>query len=203
MDDSKGSPTRMNTLYPIFLKTTQLHFLVVGGGYVALEKLHFLFKSSPDAKVTLVSPFIREETKAFIKGKNVSVIHKKFRTHFLRNKHIVIATTDNPNVNKRVYTLCRKKNILVNVADNPPLCDFYMGGIVTKGNLKIAISTNGKSPTLAKRMRQWLEGFLPEETDALLDKLYVYRNRLKGDFEQKITAMNTLTEKLLEQHDKD
>ena len=82
--------------------------------------------------------------------------------------------------------------------ENPPLCDFYMGGIVTKGNLKIAISTNGKSPTLAKRLRQWLEAFLPEETDTLLDKLYVYRNRLKGDFEQNVLAMNKLTEKLLE-----
>ncbi len=90
---------------------------------------------------------------------------------------------------------------MVNVADNPPLCDFYMGGIVTKGNLKIAISTNGKSPTLAKRIRQWLEGFLPEETDALLDKLYEYRNSLKGYFEQKIVAMNALTEKLLKKND--
>ena len=67
--------------------------------------------------------------------------------------------------------------------------------------IKIAISTNGKSPTLAKRLRQWLEAFLPEETDTLLDKLYVYRNRLKGDFEQKVLAMNKLTEKLLEQDD--
>ena len=191
----------MNTLYPIFLKTNQLHFLVVGGGFVALEKLEFLFKSSPDAKVTLVSPMVREETQAFIADKDVNVIKRQFHPRFLRNKHIVIATTDNPKVNERVYKLCRKRNLLVNVADNPPLCDFYMGGIVTKGNLKIAISTNGKSPTLAKRLRQWLEGFLPEETDALLDKLYVYRNRLKGDFEQKIAAMNTLTEKLLEQHD--
>lgn len=191
----------MNTLYPIFLKTNQLHFLVVGGGFVALEKLEFLFKSSPDAKVTLVSPMVRKETQDFIAEKDVQVIKQKFRTRFLRNKHIVIATTDNPKVNERVYKLCRKRNLLVNVADNPPLCDFYMGGIVTKGNLKIAISTNGKSPTLAKRLRQWLEGFLPEETDALLDKLYVYRNRLKGDFEQKIAAMNTLTAKLLEQHD--
>lgn len=191
----------MNTLYPIFLKTNQLHFLVVGGGFVALEKLEFLFKSSPDAKVTLVSPMVREETQAFIADKDVNVIKRQFHPHFLRNIHIVIATTDNPKVNERVYKLCRKRNLLVNVADNPPLCDFYMGGIVTKGNLKIAISTNGKSPTLAKRLRQWLEGFLPEETDALLDKLYVYRNRLKGDFEQKIAAMNTLTAKLLEQHD--
>ena len=109
--------------------------------------------------------------------------------------------TDSPKVNERVYRLYRKKHILINVADNPPLCDFYVGGIVSKGKLKIAISTNGKSPTLAKRLRQWLEAFLPEETNALLDKLYIYRNRLRGDFEQKVLAMNKLTEKLLEQDD--
>jgi precorrin-2 dehydrogenase/sirohydrochlorin ferrochelatase len=149
----------------------------------------------------MVSPMVRTETKDFIQDKNVQVISSRFRSRFLKNKNIVIATTDSPKVNERVYNLCRKKHILVNVADNPPLCDFYMGGIVTKGNLKIAISTNGKSPTLAKRLRQWLEAFLPEETDALLDKLYVYRNKLKGDFEQKVIAMNKLTEKLLEQDD--
>ena len=191
----------MNTLYPIFLKMEQLHVLVVGGGFVALEKLEFLFKSSPNAKVTLVSPTVREETQAFIADKNVMVIKCSFHRRFLRAKNIVVFTTDVPKVNKHVYTLCRKKNILVNVADNPPFCDFYMGSVVTKGNLKVAISTNGKSPTLAKRMRQWLEGFLPEETGVLLDKLYEYRNSLKGDFEQKIEAMNTLTEKLLQQDD--
>ena len=191
----------MNTLYPIFLKTEQLEVLIVGGGYVALEKLQFLFKSSPQARVTLVSPMLRTETKKFIQDKNIRVINSRFRLRFLKNKNLVIATTDNPKVNERVYSLCRKKHILVNVADNPPLCDFYMGGIVTKGNLKIAISTNGKSPTLAKRLRQWLEAFLPEETNTLIDKLYVYHNRLKGDFEQKVLAMNKLTEKLLEQDD--
>jgi precorrin-2 dehydrogenase/sirohydrochlorin ferrochelatase len=191
----------MNTLYPIFLKTEQLEVLIVGGGYVALEKLQFLFKSSPNACVTLVSPLLRTETKDFIQNKNIKVINRIFHSRYLKNKNIVIATTDNPKVNDRVYKLCRKKHILVNVADNPPRCDFYMGSIVTKGNLKIAISTNGKSPTLAKRLRQWLETFLPEETNALLDKLYVYRNKLKGDFEQKVLAMNKLTEKLLEQDD--
>ena len=191
----------MNTLYPIFLKTEQLSVLVVGGGYVALEKLQFLFKSSPNAQVTLLAPMVRAETKAFIEHKNVHVIKGTYRRKYLQKKHLVIATTDQPKVNERIYCDCRRKHILVNVADNPPLCDFYMGGIVTKGNLKLAISTNGKSPTLAKRLRQWLEAFLPEETDALLEKLYVYRNSLKGDFEQKVRAMNKLTEKLLEQHD--
>ena len=71
---------------------------------------------------------------------------------------------------------------MVNVADTPDLCDFYMGGIVTKGNLKIAISTNGKSPTVAKRLRQWLEAVLPDEIDDLLETLRRYRKTLKRRF---------------------
>ena len=90
---------------------------------------------------------------------------------------------------------------MVNVADSPSQCDFYMGGIVTKGNLKIGISTNGKSPTFAKRLRQWLENFLPEQIDDILNKLYIYRSQIKGDFEQKVEAMNKVTENLIEEHD--
>ena len=90
---------------------------------------------------------------------------------------------------------------MVNVADSPLQCDFYMGSIVTKGNLKIGISTNGKSPTFAKRLRQWLENFLPEQIDDILNKLYIYRSKIKGDFEQKVEAMNKVTENLIEEHD--
>ena len=66
----------MNTLYPIFIKAHQLQFLIVGGGYVALEKLEFLYKSSPEAQVTMVAPFVRAETLEFIKDKPVKVILK-------------------------------------------------------------------------------------------------------------------------------
>ena len=83
------------------------------------------------------------------------------------------------------------------MADTPDLCDFYLGGIVTKGNLKVAISTNGKSPTAAKRLRQLLEDVLPEELDDLLDNLNAYRETLKGDFEYKVKAMNEITEGLV------
>ena len=76
-----------------------------------------------------------------------------------------------------------------------------MGGIVTKGNLKIGISTNGKSPTLAKRIRQFLESILPDEVDELLDTLRNYRETLKGDFKFKVTEMNKRT-KLLLKNDK-
>ena len=83
------------------------------------------------------------------------------------------------------------------MADTRDQCDFYMGGIVTKGNLKIGISTNGKSPTLAKRLRQWLEAILPEEIDPLLETLRKYRKTLKNDFEFKVKEMNKVTESLI------
>ena len=191
----------LNPLYPVFLKAHELEFLIVGGGHVALEKMEFLFKSSPLAKVTLVAPFIREETLNFIKDKPVQVIKRKFKLDDLHGKKIVIATTDVPETNKKVQEACNRRQILVNVADTPELCDFYMGGIVTKGNLKIGISTNGKSPTLAKRIRQFLEHILPQEIDELLDTLRNYRETLKGDFESKVIEMNKRTKLLLKNKD--
>jgi precorrin-2 dehydrogenase/sirohydrochlorin ferrochelatase len=69
---------------------------------------------------------------------------------------MVIACTDDLEVNKRIFELCRDRYLICNIAD-PELCDYYLGGIVTKGNVKIAISTNGKSPTTAKRLREFLK----------------------------------------------
>ena len=126
------------------------------------------------------------------------VIKRKFCLDDLHRKKIVIATTNVPEVNKKVQEACNRWQILVNVADTPELCNFYMGGIVTKGNLKIGISTNGKSPTLAKRIRQFLETLLPDEIDELLDTLRKYRETLAGDFESKVIEMNKRTKLLLE-----
>lgn len=188
----------MNTLYPIFLKAHALRILIVGGGYVALEKVSFLFKSSPDAQVTLIAPMIREETRDFLADKPVQIIETEYAPSFLEGHALVIATTDQPEVNKQVAHDARAAGILVNVADTPALCDFYLGSIVTKGHLKIAISTQGKSPTLAKRLREWLESILPEEIDHLLINLFEYRQTLRGNFQEKIEQMNQATEKLLE-----
>jgi siroheme synthase-like protein len=81
------------------------------------------------------------------------------------------------------------------VADTPDLCDFYLGSIVKKGDLKIAISTNGKSPTLSKRMRQYLEEAIPDDIQELLDNLRLLRDQLKGDFEYKVKELNKVTER--------
>ncbi len=186
-----------NNLYPVFLKTANLHILIVGGGNVAEEKLNFLTKSSPDAKITMVSPMFREGTTALAKAYNVELIAERYQQKYLHGKHMVIATTDVPEVNVQVYNDCRALDKLVNVADNPPYCDFYMGGIVTKGNVKIAISTNGKSPTTAKRLREFFEDVIPEDISKMVQNLNDYRKTIKGDFEHKVKEMNSITSSLV------
>ncbi|WP_091955802.1 bifunctional precorrin-2 dehydrogenase/sirohydrochlorin ferrochelatase [Polaribacter sp. Hel1_33_78] len=187
-----------NNLYPIFLKTKNLNVLIVGGGFVAEEKLTFLLKSSPDAKVLMVSPLFREGTIELAKKGCVTLVEDVYKKKHLQGRHIVVATTDIPEVNVQVWKDCRAEAKLVNVADNPPYCDFYMGGIVTKGNVKIAISTNGKSPTTAKRLRQFFEDVLPENIDDLVKNLNEYRKTIKGDFEEKVETLNEFTKGLIE-----
>jgi precorrin-2 dehydrogenase/sirohydrochlorin ferrochelatase len=189
----------MNQLYPIFLKVHQLNVLLVGGGFVGTEKLSFLLKSSPKAQVTAVSKeFNAEFLELAGQAANVTLIQDAYDEKYLGGKHLVIAATNFPEINKQIHDEAKERYILVNVADTPELCDFYLGGIVTKGNLKIAISTNGKSPTTAKRLRQMLEEVLPEEIDELLENLNAYRDTLKGDFEYKVKAMNEITGMLVE-----
>lgn len=186
-----------NELYPVFLKVSTLEVLIVGGGNVGLEKLTFLLKSSPSARVTMVSKDYIAEVIALAEGHKVELIRSPYKKAYLKDKQIVIATTDDLEVNLEVYKDCKDANILVNLADNPKYCDFYMGGIVTKGNVKIAISTNGKSPTAAKRLRQFFEEILPENINELVENLNAYRKTIKGDFEDKVSKLNDLTKEMI------
>ena len=188
----------MNTLYPIFLKAHQLNILIVGGGNVALEKLTFLLKSSPQARVTVIALDFIPEVETLLRKSQLQHRKKAYESSDLMNSNIVIGATNNEEVNRHIYYDCKARNILVNIADNPAYCDFYMGGIVTKGNLKIAISTNGKSPTVAKRLREYFEAFLPENMNVFLDNIHTYRSTLKNDFQYKIETLNKLTESILQ-----
>lgn len=187
-----------NELFPVFLKVDQLEVLLVGGGNVALEKLTFLLKSSPRARATVVAKTFRPEIVELIAAHpSVNSTERAFEVDDLDGKQLVILATDNRALHEQIKTIAKQKGILTNVADTPDLCDFYLGGIVTKGDLKIAISTNGKSPTLAKRLRQLFEESLPEDTQELLDNLHNFRKTLKDDFGQKVKTMNELTASLL------
>jgi len=196
-----------NTLFPIFLKLDQIHTLVVGGGNVGLEKLEALLKSSPRAKVSLVAKeILRAEIRELAAAHpGVNLIERAFEEKDLEDKDFVILATDNPTLHKEIKLLTRKKHLITNVADTPPLCDAYLGSVVKKGDLKIAISTNGKSPTISKRMREYLTEAIPEaETmQELLDNMQEIRNRLKGDFEYKVKMLDQITQEWLEEREED
>ncbi len=189
--------TERNNLYPIFLKVHQLNVLLVGAGNVGLEKLTFLLKSSPDAKVQIIAPEIHDEVRLLADKHQVEIIKSHYTNNSLEGKDLVIVATDIAEINHQVYFDCKAKNLLVNVADTPAYCDFYLGGIVTKGNVKIAISTNGKSPTTAKRLRQFFEEVIPEDINELVQNLNRYRKTIKGSFENKVEQLNQLTKSLI------
>ncbi|WP_348799785.1 precorrin-2 dehydrogenase/sirohydrochlorin ferrochelatase family protein [Flavobacterium adhaerens] len=186
-----------NELYPIFLKLHSINVLIVGGGNVGLEKLSFMLKSSPNANVEVVAKkFLPELVALAEKHPSVTLTKSKFKKKMLKKRHMVIACTDSLEINKRVYDLAHKRYLICNIADTPNLCDYYLGGIVTKGNVKLAISTNGKSPTTAKRLREFFEEVIPEDVDKMVQNLNEYRKTLKGDFEEKVQKMNEITEAL-------
>jgi len=188
-----------NQLYPVFLKLEQLELLLVGAGNVGLEKLNSLLSNSPEAKVTVVAPFVKDEVKELLQNhSSCFLLQRPFEEADLENKNLIILATDDKELHKRIKKLAEQRRIIVNVADTPGLCDFYLGSIVQKGNLKIAISTNGKSPTTAKRIKELLENTMPDEIDELLINLNLIRNKMTGDFADKVRQLNELTKMLTE-----
>jgi len=188
-----------NNLFPIFLKLEQLSVLIVGGGYVGHEKLTAVLQNSPKASVTLIATTISEEIKKLAeKYANVMLIERPYETTDVDNHAIIIAGLNDSEVSKQVSVDAKRKGKLVNVADQPALCDFYLSSVVQKGNLKIAISTNGKSPTIAKRLKEVLNDTLPAGLDSLLDNMQHIRNKISGDFSEKVRQLNEITKKMVE-----
>jgi siroheme synthase (precorrin-2 oxidase/ferrochelatase) len=141
-----------NTLFPVFLKTETAHFLIVGGGNVGLEKTETLLRQNPEIRITVVATYFHPKlVEIGSKHQNITFYERPFEEIDLLNKDFVIITTDKPEVNLAVRELAKSKGIKVNAADQPALCDFYLGSIVNKGSLKIAMSTNGLSLSTPER----------------------------------------------------
>jgi len=189
----------INPLFPVFLKLEQLQTLVVGGGNVGLEKLSAILANSPQAQVLLVAPMILPEVVELAsRHPKVTLVKREFREEDLADRDLVLVATDDHVLNVAIRDLAKSRKILTNVADTPQQCDFYLGSIVQKGSLKLAISTNGKSPTVAKRLKQVLNESLPDEIEQVLDKLIKLRAQLTGDFAYKVKRLNEVTEVLVE-----
>ena len=146
-----------NQLFPVFIKLNSIHTLLVGAGPVGLEKLTAILGNSPDANVTVIALEVLPEVKQLAeKHERVSILTREFNADDLDGVDLVVAATNNDELNQQIRQEADRKNLLVNFADKPELCNFYLGSIVKKGDLKIAISTNGKSPTIAKRLKEVL-----------------------------------------------
>ena len=194
----KDKNTDSNNLFPVFLKLSELNTLIVGGGSVGLEKLTAVLSNSPLAKVALVAPSIKDAIRSFAgKYPNVNLIERVFLPEDLEKKDIVIAATNDKELNRIIKEEAKAKRILTNVVDTPELCDFYLSSVVQKGSVKLAISTNGKSPTIAKRLKEVFSNAIPDEMENVLNNLVKIRNRLNGNFSNKVKELNNITSVLV------
>ena len=196
--DSKTEDlSNTNHLFPVFLKLENLRLLIVGGGNVGLEKLHAVLQNAPSTPVRLVGISISDEIKELsLEHENIQLFERAFESSDLDDVDLVITAIDDKKESERIRDEVKSRGLLINAADKPELCDFYLGSVVKKGNLKIAISTNGKSPTVAKRLKETFDDALPSELDDVLNNMQTIRNRLNGDFAEKVTQLNKITEVL-------
>ena len=183
-----------NQLFPVFLKLNELHTVLIGAGNVGLEKLTAILNNSNSAKITVIAREVLPEVFGLTESyAGVTILQKSFEAADLDVAEIVVAATDDSELNRQIRQAAKARKLLINVADKPELCDFYLGSVVKKGDLKLGISTNGKSPTVAKRIKEVLNAALPDELDTTLQQLNELRNTLTGDFAYKVKELNRIT----------
>lgn len=189
-----------NQLFPVFIKLNTIQTVLIGAGPIGLEKLSALLSNSPEARVTVIGLEILPELLELANGyESVKVVQKAFEPSDLDGADLIVAATNNAILNDEIRLLANERNLLANFADKPDLCNFYLGSVVKKGDLKIAISTNGKSPTIAKRLKEVLTDSLPNELNDTLQQMEALRNTLNGDFASKVKKLNEVTSLLVEE----
>ncbi|ALL05045.1 siroheme synthase [Pedobacter sp. PACM 27299] len=183
-----------NQLFPVFIKLNTIRTVLIGAGPVGLEKLAAILSNSPEARIRVIAKEILPEFRELAAAhEGVIILEREFITGDLDHADLVVAATNNNALNQQIRLEADQRNLLVNFADKPDLCNFYLGSIVKKGDLKIAISTNGKSPTIAKRLKEVLNENLPEALIDTLGNMEALRNTLSGDFAEKVTRLNEVT----------
>ncbi|MCX2574785.1 TSUP family transporter [Pedobacter sandarakinus] len=187
-----------NQLFPVFIKLNELRTLLIGAGNIGLEKLTAIINNSHEAEIKIVAETVSPAIIDLVAGyPRIKIVQKSFDIADLEGVDIVFAATNNNILNEEIRKVTHEKGLLINVADKPDLCDFYLGSIVKKGDLKIAISTNGKSPTIAKRLKEILNEGIPKELDETLQNMSALRLTLNGDFSSKVKKLNKVTQSLI------
>ena len=163
--------------YPIFLDVEDRDVVIIGGGVVCTRKAETMLRYG--ARVTVVSPRFTDEIELWASEGAVKIKRKAYDARDLDGASIVIASTDDPRVNEQIAADCRARKIPVNVVDVTPLCEFIVPAIVDSGSVHIAISTGGKSPALARTLKEDLQRMLGTEYAEVNDALGSLREGAK------------------------
>ena len=165
---------------PIFLNVKQRDCLVVGGGQVAARKVALLEKAG--SAITVISPVLCDDLAAMAAANTISHISREFEDADISNQAVIIASTDDRNINERISAIAQERGIPVNVVDNPDLCSFMMPSIIDRSPVQIAVSTGGASPVLARLLRGRLESSIPSACGRLASLVEEYRDAVKKRF---------------------
>ena len=185
--------------YPILLNIQGKKCLIVGGGEVALRKAQMLVEHG--ATVEIVSPTFCPGLNQLVKDGTIQAIHRDYETEDLNDSFLAVAATDDIKTNERIAAEARKIGILVNVVDKPDISDFIVPSYFRRGDIIVAVSTSGRSPALARKIRCELERDFKAEYAQLAVIASDVRNELKqhgitvsGDDWQEVLNLNSLIE---------
>ena len=162
--------------YPIFLELGDRRSVVIGGGSVAARKAQALLNAG--TRLVVVAERIDNTMTLICQGKNAELIKSRYSKDYIAGAVLVIAATNNNQLNKQIYKDCQELEILCNVVDVPELCDFYVPAVVKRGDLQIAIGTEGRCPAYAGHIRKKLEKIFTEKHGQFLAELEELRKRI-------------------------
>jgi precorrin-2 dehydrogenase/sirohydrochlorin ferrochelatase len=162
--------------YPVYLDIQNRKCLVVGGGSVGTRKVKMLLKCG--ATVTVISQVVSEQLKTLADSTAITLHQRSYRSSDLTGIFLVIGATDDEHLNRQISEDANRLNLLCNIADQPQYCNFILPSIVNRGDLTISVSTSGKSPALAKKLRKNLEDQFGDEYAIVLQLMGAIRKNL-------------------------
>ncbi len=162
--------------FPAFLNIDDKKIIIIGGGYIACEKLMHLLDFTTN--IALIAEDFSEEIKSLIDTNNLHFIQKEYEVGDIAEFDIIIVAIDNINLQKEIYAESKSQNCLCNCVDVPECCDFIFPAYVKKDNLIIAVSTSGTSPAMAKYIKQFLNHLIPDSVVDFLNEMKTLRTTM-------------------------
>lgn len=164
--------------FPIFLNAAQIDALIIGGGDVAARKIELLLKTTK--KITIVSEHLSPTVERHIKTQQLTWLKHNYQTGLMAGKTLIIAATDDEDVNAEVSREAASLDLLVNVVDQPELCSYITPAIIDRSPMIIAISSSGSSPVMVRMLREELDKMFPEAYGKLADFCFKFRDHVKA-----------------------